>query len=114
GIDDDAVGDDRLQMRVQHPGREQRELVRLVAAHHRMAGIGAAVVADDEIMLGGEQIDDFPFGLVAPLQADYAGAGHAFLYLVRDGRWWGLEAAKRGASRFGPLLDRLCSGLEWT
>ena len=48
-----------------------------------MAGVGAAVVADDEIVLVGEQIDDLALGLIAPLQADDTGAGHRGMYLFR-------------------------------
>jgi hypothetical protein len=38
-----------------------------------MTGVGAAVVADDEVVLFGEEIDDLALGLVAPLQADDTG-----------------------------------------
>ena len=41
-----------------------------------VAGVGPAVVADDEVVLVAEQIDDLALGLVAPLQADHARAGH--------------------------------------
>ena len=41
-----------------------------------MAGIGPAVVTDDEVVLFREEIDDFAFGLVAPLQADDTSTGH--------------------------------------
>jgi hypothetical protein len=45
-----------------------------------MAGVGAAVVTYDEVVLVSEEIDDFPLGLVAPLQADDTGAGHGHTY----------------------------------
>ena len=61
---------------LQNAGRQQRELEGLVAVDDGMAGVGAAVVADDEIVLIGEEIDDFALGLVAPLQADDTSAGH--------------------------------------
>ena len=57
-------------MRPQDAGRQQRELEGLAVRDDGMAGVGAAVVADDEIVLLGEQIDDLALGLVAPLQAD--------------------------------------------
>ena len=47
----------------------------LPLADDGVAGVGAAVVADDEVVLVGEQIDDLALGLVAPLQADDTGAG---------------------------------------
>ena len=42
-----------------------------------MPGVGAALVADDDVVLLGEQVDDFAFGLVAPLQSNDTGARHA-------------------------------------
>jgi hypothetical protein len=39
-----------------------------------MAGVGAAVVADDAIVLVGEQVNNLALGFVAPLQADDAAA----------------------------------------
>ena len=75
-IDDDAVADHRAKVRLQHAGREQRQLVSLAGMHHGMAGVGAAVVANDHVVLGGEDIDDLSLGLVAPLQTDDTSAGH--------------------------------------
>ena len=43
---------------------------------HRVAGVGPAVVADHEVVMLGEKIDDLALGLVAPLQADDTGARH--------------------------------------
>src|SRR5207249_1767576 len=92
GVDDHAVADDRAQVRVQYAGGQQGKLVGAVAADDGVAGVGAAVVADDQVVGRGEEIDDFPFGLVAPLQADYAGAGHAILPGPERPRW-GLAAS---------------------
>src|SRR5262249_17140224 len=84
---------------------QERELERLPAANDGVAGVGPAVVADHEVVLVGEEIDDFSLGLVAPLKADDTGAGHS-CYLPR-------RAAVRRASGpghgsgFGP-----CSGLS--
>src|SRR5207244_4161885 len=41
-----------------------------------MASVGPAVVANHDIVLVSEEIDDLAFGLVAPLQADDTRAGH--------------------------------------
>ena len=76
-VDDDAVGDDRADAGVQDAGGQQRELERLAVGDDGVAGVGPAVVADDEVVPLGEQIDDLAFGLVAPLEADDTGAGHA-------------------------------------
>ena len=75
-VDDDAVADDRRDVRPEDAGGQQRELEGLAVGDDGVAGVGAAVVADDEVVLVAEQIDDLPLGLVAPLQADDAGAGH--------------------------------------
>ncbi len=38
--------------------------------HHRVAGVGAALVADDEIGALGEHVDDLALAFVSPLGAD--------------------------------------------
>src|SRR2546429_427961 len=72
-----------------------------------MTCIGAAVVANDEIMLFREQIDDFAFGLVAPLQADDTGAGHS-TYLARRAGWRARRLDE--ALRIGSLSLKESSG----
>jgi hypothetical protein len=42
-----------------------------------MPGVGAPLVADHDVVPQGEQVDDFPFGFVAPLKSNDAGAGHS-------------------------------------
>ena len=37
---------------------------------HGVSGIGAAVVADNHVMPGGQKINDFAFALIAPLKTD--------------------------------------------
>ena len=75
-VDDDAVADDGRHVGAEDAGRQQGELEGAVAVDDGVAGVGAAVVADHEVVLVGEQIDDLALGLVAPLQADDTGAGH--------------------------------------
>jgi hypothetical protein len=41
-----------------------------------MPGIGAALIADDDVVLLGEQIDNFAFGFIAPLQTNNARGRH--------------------------------------
>ena len=41
-----------------------------------VAGVGAALVAGDDVDVGREQVDDLAFALVAPLGADDDGDGH--------------------------------------
>ena len=45
----------------------------LIADDHGVAGVGAAVVADNDIVLRREEIDNFALALIAPLQADHGG-----------------------------------------
>ena len=53
---------------MQDSSRQQRQLVRAAVEHHRVAGVVAPLVAYDDVVLMGKQIDDFPFGFVAPLK----------------------------------------------
>ena len=53
------------------------ELPRLAVADDRVAGVVAALEADDDVGLLGEQVDDLALALVAPLGADDHGAWHA-------------------------------------
>jgi hypothetical protein len=66
-IDDDSITDDGAQMGLENTGWEQRELVGFAVSHHGVARVGAPVEANNDIMLIGEEIDNFAFGLVAPL-----------------------------------------------
>ena len=69
-IDDDSCGDDGRHPRMQNAGRKLRQLVGLAVKDHGMAGVVAPLIADNDVMFIREQIDDFSFGLVAPLQTD--------------------------------------------
>ena len=53
------------------------ELELLAAADDRVAGVVAALEADDRGSPLGEEVDDLPLALVAPLGADYDHAWHA-------------------------------------
>ena len=41
-----------------------------IAHHHGVAGVGAALVAHDDVGLLGEDVDDLALAFVAPLGAD--------------------------------------------
>jgi hypothetical protein len=73
-INHDTVSNDGTELGPKDACGEQRELVRLSGMNDGMPGIGPAVVADDDIMLLGEKIDDLALGFVAPLQADNTGS----------------------------------------
>ena len=53
------------------PEGSKSELIGLVADDERMAGIVAALEADDDVRLEREPIDDLALALVAPLGADH-------------------------------------------
>ena len=48
----------------------------LLSHHNGVPGVGAALVADDDIGLGREKVDDLAFALVAPLGSEHAEGGH--------------------------------------
>ena len=48
----------------------------LVAHEHRVPGVVAALVAGDDVVPLGEQVDDLALALVAPLGADDDGCRH--------------------------------------
>ena len=70
GVNDHSVGDDRTYVRLKNARRQERELVCFSRSDYGVPGIGTTVVTNDNIVLIGKEIDDFPLGLVAPLQAD--------------------------------------------
>ena len=69
-------GDDALHLGPEDAAGDQRELERVAVADHGMAGVGPALVADHDIVLFGQQIDDLAFGFVAPLETDHASYRH--------------------------------------
>ena len=77
GIDDDAVADHAGRLRVQHPRRHQVHDRALVADHQGVPGVVAALEAHDDVGMGGEEVDDLPLALVAPLGADDHQRRHA-------------------------------------
>ena len=52
-VEDDAAGDDAGDAGRQNAAGEQRELVDLVADDDRVAGVRAALIADDDVVLAG-------------------------------------------------------------
>ena len=75
-VDHDAVADHRRDPRLQDARRQQRELESAAAPDDRVPGVGPAVVADDEVVVVGEEVDDLALGLVAPLEANHTRRGH--------------------------------------
>jgi hypothetical protein len=50
-----------------------------------VAGVGAALIADDDLVVFGEDVDELAFGFVTPLQTDNACAGHGKRSSLREG-----------------------------
>ena len=75
GVDDAARAEHAL-LAPEDPRGHVLELVGLAVGDDRVAGVGAALVAADEVAVLGEQIDDLPLALVAPLRADDDCRGH--------------------------------------
>ncbi len=75
-IEDHAGGHHALDLGAEDAAGDERQFERLAAGDDGMAGIGPALVADDDIVLLGEQIDNLALGLVAPLQSDNTGGRH--------------------------------------
>ena len=78
GVDDDAVADHRGDVVVEDAARDQLEGEGLAVDHDGVAGVVAALVADDQVHLLGEEVGELPLALVTPLGADDHGRGHAF------------------------------------
>jgi hypothetical protein len=73
---DDASRADRARDSGDDARRDGANLVRLAVDDDRVPGVRAALVATDEVGLLGEQVDDLPLPLVAPLRPDDHGRGH--------------------------------------
>ena len=69
-IEDDAVADDRELARTHHARRQQAQLVGDAVDDERMAGIVAALEADDDIRPLRQPVDDLALAFVAPLRSD--------------------------------------------
>jgi hypothetical protein len=69
-IDHHAVSDHARLAGVEDPARDEVELPRLPVAHDRVAGVVAALEANDHVRPFREQVDDLALPLVAPLGAN--------------------------------------------
>ena len=76
-VDHDAVADRAQLAGVEDPGGDQVEGPLLALAHDRVPGVVAALEADHEIDVLGQEVDDLALALVAPLGAHDHRAGHA-------------------------------------
>src|SRR6185503_17267615 len=70
------VRDDVQRALVEDARGELVEDVALLADDDRVARVGAALVADDDVTLGREEVDDATLPLVPPLHPEHAGHRH--------------------------------------
>ena len=75
-IEDHAVADDRQLARADDAGRQEGELEHLAVDHQRVAGVVAALEADDDVGADRQPVDDLALAFVAPLGADHHHIGH--------------------------------------
>ena len=75
-VDHDAVPDRARLARIEDPRRDQVELELVALADDRVAGVVAALEANDDVGLLGNQVDDLALALIAPLGADYDYSWH--------------------------------------
>ena len=83
GIEHDAIADHRQRAADDARG-QQRQFVDLVADDQRVAGIVAALEADDDVGAAGEPVDDLALALVAPLGADHGDIRQSCLLSLLD------------------------------
>jgi len=68
-IDDGAVADDRGDLGIEHPGRDQTQSEAFTFDHDRVAGVVAALVPNDHVGVARVSIGDLPLSFIAPLGA---------------------------------------------
>ena len=66
-IDHDTGADDTERVFAENTGGKKMQNCLLTIDDHRVAGIVAALEADNKIYIGGQKVDDFSFAFVAPL-----------------------------------------------
>ena len=86
GIDDDTVPDDAQRRRVEDAAGDQVEAVLTAVGDYGVAGVVAALRADDHVDALGQQVHDLALALVAPLPAHQDGHAHRGGKPTRAGR----------------------------
>ncbi len=83
-VDDDAVADDRGDVRGEDARGKELELVLLTADDDRVTRVVPAVGLDDVVDAGAEDVGGLPFTFVAPLSADDNDCWHECVHLRRE------------------------------
>ena len=84
-INDHAVSDDRNDVVVEDPARQELEREGATVHDDRVTGVVAALITHDHVHSPGQEVGQLPLALVTPLGADYDGGAHPDPILV-DGR----------------------------
>ena len=85
-VDHDAVADHAGLVGIEDPRGDQVELELLAVADDRVAGVVAALEADDRVRALGEQVGDLALALIAPLGAHDHDAGRVVSSVYGAGR----------------------------
>ncbi len=81
-VDHHAAADHRIDAWAKNARRQQRQLVGLAVELDRVTCVVAALVADNNVVIFGQQVDDLALGFVTPLQADYRSGRHRDTILI--------------------------------
>ena len=79
GVDHNAIANDWRDVRVQDAARHQLQLEGLAIDHEGVARVMTALIADDEMLIAGEQVGELALPLVTPLGSDDDGCWHGEL-----------------------------------
>ena len=75
-VEDDAAGDHAGDPVAEDAAGDNGKFPGLAAGDDGVARVGTTLVTDDDVVVFRQDVDEFAFGLVSPLQTDDAGAGH--------------------------------------
>ena len=75
-IDHDTRRDQIQNVVVDDAAGNMVKLVNFIADDDSVAGIGAAQIPYNKILTFGQQVDQFAFGFIAPLEANYTSSRH--------------------------------------
>ena len=84
-VDHHSIADDRRDVRVENAAGHQLQLEGLAIDHEGVARVVTALIADDEMLIAGEQVGELALPLVTPLGSDDDGCWHGGLL---DGTAW--------------------------
>ncbi len=76
GVHHHAVADDRGDVGIEDAARDELEGEGHAVDHDGVAGVVAALVADDHVHVPGQEVGELALALVAPLRPDDHGCGH--------------------------------------